>query len=634
MKKIIFSLIILFSLSALYLYSGQLIIKPELPKEGDTLYFTYNLETNQPHTKLDKIYIYVYTSTKTLPDAYEIPLVSTQNSTKLQGIFKIPRYVIYGLVKVKIGADIDNNHFNMWDFFIYNNLKVVKNANFIAGSTYLGKNPETIEREVDFDKALEYLRKEVEYYPQNMQGQIAFISLQYDLRLLAKSDFEKKLKNALSLPFDKNNESEIRAVIRAYNAINKNAEAKSMKKDFVEKFKWSELAQEEKLSEISQATTLEKFSDLIVDFLNTYPRSPSREKLFSALVSGYLQAEKYRELRAILSKYNDIPSSALSQLAFAISEDKSSSNYIEPADKMNEAISIMKYAVSSAKENRALDKPSYFTYSEWDQMCQEKYAIALEGLGKLYFMYSEYQNAIDNLHKAKQILEYDASEAVYEYLIQSYLNLQNDSIAFVLSIEAIKNNKATEFIYDINKKLFPSYQLNENYEVFLKSLENEAKLKRFQNLKKEMYKREVIFPSLDSYERININLKEFKGKIIILAFWSTWCEPCKNLLINIDELHKIYKDNKNIVFYAINVWEKNDNPRAAIKDYLKETDISIPMLLDNYNEMPYRLSFNGLPTTVVIDNQGLIQFKISGVTSDDSYYQKIMDIIEFLSDSN
>lgn len=627
MKKAIY--FILFILSSLSTFSGELSIQPPFPKEGDSLRFTYILESNQKTTLLDKIYVYIYTSTKALPDAYEIPLVFLQN--KLQGSFKIPKFAIYGLAKVRIGSNIDNNHNNMWDFFIYNGTKVNKNANLIAGVSYLGKNPETIEREVDFDKALEHLRKEVDNYPNNIEGQIAYISLQYDLRLLAKSDFEKKLKEALNLPFNKNNESEVRAVIRAYNALNNINEANRLQKDFVDKFKWSEFAQESKLTEIAQAKTLEKFSDLIVDFLLSYPRSPSREKLFSALISGYLQANKYRELRSILAKFNEIPSSALSQLAFAIAEDRTSANYIEPADKMNEAFSIMKYAVASAKENKALDKPSYFTYSEWDELSQEKYAIALEGLGKLYFLNSEYQNAINNLMNAKQILEDNSSEAIYEYLIQSHLNINKDSLAYILSIEAIRNNKATEFVYQINQKYFNVYNPNHNYEDFLNSLENEAKKMRFNSIKKEMFNKQVIIPTLDSYERINENINEAKGKIIILAFWATWCEPCKNLLLKIDDLFKSYKEVNNIKFYAVNVWEKSNNPRGAIKDYLKDTDISIPMLLDNYDEMPYRLSFTGLPTTIVIDSNGLLQFKITGVTSDESYYQKIIDIIEFLS---
>lgn len=627
MKKAFF--FIVFILCSLYTFSGELTIQPPFPKEGDSLRFTYLLESNQKTSLQDKIFIYIYTSTKALPDAYEIPLILLQN--KLQGSFKIPKFAIYGLIKVRIGGNIDNNHNNMWDFYVYTGAKVQKNANLIAGVSYLGKNPETIEREVDFDKALEYLRKEVENYPNNIEGQIAYISLQYDLRLLAKSDFEKKLNEALNIPFDKNNESEIRAVIRAYNALNKTNEANKLQKDYVDKFKWSELAQESKLSEIAQAKTLEKFSDLIVDFLMSYPRSPSRDKLFSALISGYLQANKYRELRSILAKFNEIPSSALSQLAFAIAEDRTSANYIEPADKMNEAFSIMKYAVTSAKENKALDKPSYFTYTEWEELSQEKYAIALEGLGKLFFMNSEYQNAIDNLFKAKQILEDNSSEAIYEYLIQSHLNINKDSLAFILSTEAIRNNKATEFVYQINQKYFNFYNPSHNYQDFLNSLENEAKKKRLNSIKKEMFNKQVIIPSLDSFERLNVNLNEAKGKIIILAFWATWCEPCKNLLLKIDDLYKSYKDVKNIQFYAVNVWEKSNNPRSDIKNYLKDTDISIPLLLDGYNEMPYRLSFTGLPTTIVIDSNGLLQFKITGITSDDSFYQKIVDIIELLS---
>jgi thiol-disulfide isomerase/thioredoxin len=105
---------------------------------------------------------------------------------------------------------------------------------------------------------------------------------------------------------------------------------------------------------------------------------------------------------------------------------------------------------------------------------------------------------------------------------------------------------------------------------------------------------------LDANEKI-INLSEFRGKLVLLNFWATWCAPCKEEMPSLDGL-KLTPDLSNIEIFPINIgkdsFKKSDQ-------FFKDLDIkNLNIYFDNPKTLAKDLSLRGVPTTILFNKKG------------------------------
>jgi len=97
-------------------------------------------------------------------------------------------------------------------------------------------------------------------------------------------------------------------------------------------------------------------------------------------------------------------------------------------------------------------------------------------------------------------------------------------------------------------------------------------------------------------------LSEYKGKIIILDFWATWCPPCRKEIPDFVELQKEYGD-KGLVILGISL---DQNPKKALPPFMKKYKINYPILLTDGKVDKAYGGVSGIPTTFIIDQKGAI----------------------------
>jgi len=116
--------------------------------------------------------------------------------------------------------------------------------------------------------------------------------------------------------------------------------------------------------------------------------------------------------------------------------------------------------------------------------------------------------------------------------------------------------------------------------------------------------------SLPDLQGKEISLSSLQGKAVILTFWATWCGVCREEMPMMDLLYKKYKD-KGLEVIGVNV-DRKPEPVATVQDFIKQRGFSFPNLLDReWKAMKlYRAHF--LPTTFVLDRQGIIVDKKVG----------------------
>jgi len=99
----------------------------------------------------------------------------------------------------------------------------------------------------------------------------------------------------------------------------------------------------------------------------------------------------------------------------------------------------------------------------------------------------------------------------------------------------------------------------------------------------------------------NLNLDDFKGKLIILNFWATWCAPCKEEMPSLDNLQSNTKLN-NLKIFPINIGQED---LSKSESFFKKLNIEN---LDIYFDPPITLakkfSLRGVPTTILFNKQG------------------------------
>ena len=96
-----------------------------------------------------------------------------------------------------------------------------------------------------------------------------------------------------------------------------------------------------------------------------------------------------------------------------------------------------------------------------------------------------------------------------------------------------------------------------------------------------------------------MRLSDFKGKIVFLNFWTTWCPQCRYEMPLMQKLYMHFKD-KDFAMIAVNMNE----PAFVVKRYFKKNKLTFTALLDSINELGAPFGIRGIPTTFIIDRDG------------------------------
>jgi len=114
--------------------------------------------------------------------------------------------------------------------------------------------------------------------------------------------------------------------------------------------------------------------------------------------------------------------------------------------------------------------------------------------------------------------------------------------------------------------------------------------------------------SLTSTTGVALNLSQYRGKLVYVNFWASWCPPCQ---AETPDLVRMYhKYGKQIVFIGVNL-TGNDTAKAAGK-FIQTYHIPYPVLLDPSNVAATNYNIIAIPVSLFIDRQGIIVSRVTG----------------------
>ncbi|HEY3928732.1 MAG TPA: TlpA disulfide reductase family protein [Candidatus Koribacter sp.] len=106
-----------------------------------------------------------------------------------------------------------------------------------------------------------------------------------------------------------------------------------------------------------------------------------------------------------------------------------------------------------------------------------------------------------------------------------------------------------------------------------------------------------------------VHSTDWHGRVVVIDYWATWCPACRRELPELEKLYRGYRNNPEVVFWAVDVQQNGENPEKA-SAFFQKASYSLPIAIDSENSadlLTKRFAFEGFPALIVIDRDGRVR---------------------------
>jgi thiol-disulfide isomerase/thioredoxin/tetratricopeptide (TPR) repeat protein len=612
---------------------------PSKPKVGDKIAVTYNA-SGTPLAKASAVMldVLVYPGNPS-PDFKEIPMTKSGSKWKASITVGDKKTALLAF-RFTSGDSIDDDHDNVWAQMIFDKSgKPVEGAHLGAAMLYY-YGVRSFKRAHDLDLENNELEAELLAHPDNWDAATTL----WDA-LLTK-DTGDSLKTALRAKLDKfsetnsGNDSLLAQYPAWYDRLGDSAKAKEIRTSGAARMPQGRVAFEARMSQIGLEKDAAKRVDLAKSVLTDFPH----------LDSTSLRRVTLTMLNSARAAGNaDVIVSALGKLT-----DPAWYNYMQAGSKLvalgvhlEEAESFAKKAVDMTATPDPKDRGDYKTNKDWRADATGSWVTSLDIYARALAKNGKGAEAELNFS-----LAYDSSKGEDSELDQRFLQTlaQNKKYqkAVDLGSDIVVKGKSTDSLmvdmkhaYALNAGAASFDSLPAEKKTSFDDIVAKAHAAMVEAMRKKVLASRISEPSVDftlnDLDGKPVHLADFKGKVIIVDFWATWCGPCKSSFPFFQKVYDKYKSNPKVAFFALNSWEHEKDYAATVDNAKKFRDdhkYTFPILVDGKNEVIDKYQVDGIPTKFIIDPSEKISFKSIGYDGPDMEEEMTQQIEVLLAEAS
>jgi len=130
--------------------------------------------------------------------------------------------------------------------------------------------------------------------------------------------------------------------------------------------------------------------------------------------------------------------------------------------------------------------------------------------------------------------------------------------------------------------------------------------------------------TLKSLKGSNLKLSEFRGDVVMINFWASWCGPCRQEMPILNDLYLKYRD-MGFTLLGVNV-EENSTKAANM---VRELKVVFPVLFDTENKVSKMYKVEAMPSTVIVDRNGNMRYLHRGYVpgTEDEYQRQVRELM-------
>lgn len=615
MKKVILLLII----ASYSLFSGEL--KTNYSAADSTIKIDYsdNSRLFENNAKLTAI-AYIFDNFSKYPEAISIPLNLNEKGNYIADYTLTNSGYLFALIKIGDDKNYDTKNFEFYDVIFTNkNNSIKQNTYYKIGLTYYGTIAPNIKRSVDLNKAGDYFEKELSLFPENIYAKIALNSLKYE----NSKEMDEKYYNFLSSlvkNFDVNNADDYSTLnaIRILKATGKEDKANQIESAYAKNNPTSLIADQIEFDKIKKLNSQKKFNEFVVNYLKTFPKSQNYEKAFLALMDSYVMTDNFATFDQICRNLNGLTSTIITKVVDKL-EDKSL------------GFELIKYVYKNFDSFKD-KKESYLTEIEYQNQVQFQKLILMESIVSHYYtlLDPEFRDEIFSNNFLP------IANLASDKFLDAFIDNNKSKLKYGNSIEMIEEmlntyNANSEKLLSLHKELYNSIYKNlDGYDSYFAKVIANKKARALKSLQFDSYNTDLNDALVQNSANDMVNLKFYKGKIVIVEFWSTWISSSELIITSVDSLLNAMNLNDDVVFIPLSVWEKDKDSKSILSKFMTDNNLQRNLYYDSDNSVPYNAGITGIPARIFIDKSGKIRFLENGFTDIESYTENLKLKLEFL----